>query len=207
MVPLSRCKSPERRTGDQRRADLPHTFRIFLWRTFRDPDAPGAAEAAIQELTWDLLNCVPYSFDRRSSEYRDAVYSRDRFTLEYSERDFILLTDNFLEREHTAMTALMDEVEAMGRSPAHPMTWQDAETEEWTEDESPGPPPPPPSTGAMMRTDIECDSDSELGEPPELQPQPDSDSDSDSESGEVPDLDQWSSASSNDYDDCDGLYL
>jgi hypothetical protein len=32
MTPLSRCESPELRTGDDRRIDLPHTFRMFLWR-------------------------------------------------------------------------------------------------------------------------------------------------------------------------------
>ncbi|KAJ7921742.1 hypothetical protein B0H13DRAFT_2318061 [Mycena leptocephala] len=216
MTPLSRCESPELRTGDDRRIDLPHTFRMFLWRLGCDPDELGTAEEVIEGLITDFMNLVPYSFDPRGRIHREGIFSPDRFTLDYSERDFMLLTDQFHGRGYEL--------------PYSAILWQrwdpktqEADTEDWTDDELgtetswsncgftssdddiPPPPPPPPAGGASS-TEAQQDDESELGEPPDLDTVSNSDSDSDSDSDSMPGLDtvsesDWNSDSdSEDYD-------
>ncbi|KAJ7764778.1 hypothetical protein B0H16DRAFT_1883392 [Mycena metata] len=96
MVPLSRCESPEAETANARRQDLPQAFRRFLRRLECDPDAPGAAEEVIESLVTDFMNCVPYSFDEMY--HGDSIFDPARFEVDYLEREFFVVTDNFHER-------------------------------------------------------------------------------------------------------------
>ncbi|KAJ7678873.1 hypothetical protein DFH06DRAFT_1120684 [Mycena polygramma] len=228
MVPLSRCESPELRKGTSKRSDLPHTYRMFLRRLSQDPDVPGTAEEVIQDLIIDFRDCVPFSFDARDGSIDGGAFAPDRFTLEYSERDFILVNDHFhnrgyelpysaiiwerwnprafLEREHAALTAWIEEFEADNAWLEEGMdSWLDDETDDqpdtegsWTDcgltcsDDGthprPPPPPPPPPPAATASDEVEFESDSELGEPPNLQAQPESDYDSESEADSMPEL-------------------
>jgi hypothetical protein len=208
---------------------------MFLWRLGCDPDELGTAEEVIEGLITDFMNLVPYSFDPRGRIHCEGIFSPDRFTLDYSECDFMLLTDQFhgrgyelpysailwqwwdpqeyLEREHAALTALIEEVQSDNIA-------QEADTEDWTDDESGTetswsncgftssdddipPPPPPPPAGEASSTEAQQDDESKLGEPPDLDTVSNSDSDSDSDSDSMPGLDtvsesDWSEDSDSD---------
>ncbi|KAF8166634.1 hypothetical protein K438DRAFT_2065536 [Mycena galopus ATCC 62051] len=93
---------------------FPRTFRMFLHqmrhRKRRNPEAL-TGEILLSNIVSELLGNVPYFFDLG---YAPAVHTKDRFLLEYSERDFLLLTDTFHNRgyELTYAELLIDEWDA-----------------------------------------------------------------------------------------------
>ncbi|KAJ7639601.1 hypothetical protein B0H17DRAFT_1277633 [Mycena rosella] len=167
MIPLSRLESPvppDWMDESFHRHDLPHTFRMFMLQMGRVPDIPGAAEDLIQSLEQDFWNFVPYSFDPAPIIDHPITYDEHRFMLEYSEREFLLLTDTyhnrgyelpystilwerwdprtFLEREHAELTAAFEHAatQAAERHNRNELLMTDTEIdtdmEEWTEEKS-----------------------------------------------------------------------
>ncbi|KAJ7446630.1 hypothetical protein FB451DRAFT_1375898 [Mycena latifolia] len=194
MVPLSRCESPELPDWIDprfRRDDLPHTLRMYMHRLGRVPDIPEEAENVIQGLEREFLAATPYSFDTPplSNAERRSLYGWQRFTVEYSEHDFLLVTDRHHKRvyELTYARLLMQPWDARAwLELAHAALTRQLEAadveeldDEWTEytsdtesswsscgftfsdsDSPPPPPPPPPASGAAAATIDESESDS-----------------------------------------------
>ncbi|KAJ6631648.1 hypothetical protein B0H10DRAFT_1938479 [Mycena sp. CBHHK59/15] len=166
------------------RDDIPDTFRQFMYSIYHDPDEPGMAEELINSILEDFRVGVPYSFDSERVEDREEVYSRQRFTLTYSERDFLLLDDqhmhigynltydDLLAGRWDASRWLEDQYATFEMRHQEPTEGDntsdsdsDSDTSDWWDDDfnnngPPAPPPPPPAVGLAAELDY-IDSDGE----------------------------------------------
>ncbi|KAF7371586.1 Transcription factor [Mycena venus] len=200
------------------RDDLPDTFRQFLSDAGLDPDHPGGAEEVITALVDEFRAGVPYTFDPHGPADREAQFSPGRFIVEYSAQDFLLVEDLYMnlgyELKYTDLlnpdwdaTWWLEEEYALM---AHLRRWVERQEEDSDDEFSDDdffdsdddlPPPPPPAAGTAVRA---VDSDSEQGDPPDLQKAVKDDSDIDfldSEDDEIPELEDVSDSESESDDE------
>ncbi|KAJ7912836.1 hypothetical protein B0H13DRAFT_1874420 [Mycena leptocephala] len=178
---------------------------MFMRALHEDPDEPGMAESLIADMELEFSAGVPYTFDSLSNQ---SAHAEDRFTVEYSFRDFLLLNDNyhnrgyevpyevilwsrhewnaraFLEHAHAVLTAQIADAEAEESDEL--WTSSNSENGSWSNcgfnsDDDNLPPPPPPAAGTPVLAVENSNDESELGEPPALQDQSESESECDSD--------------------------